>query len=163
MLASHLRGEGHFRSSAFRVVPACCEGPYDYWRALADLWDGLETIVNVEHDVEASDDHVAQLLACGHLLCSWAYQCHWISTGLPRDVIAAGLGARDPQTHPDPVHLTGGEEWANWSAIGLVKIAPEARTGPLRREPWQQLELAVHDAVSGPWHMHWPPVTHHHW
>jgi hypothetical protein len=146
------------------VAAVCCQADFDYWQAFADRWDDQELVlVGVEHDMDASDKHIAALLACPEPLCSWAYCVHWASTGLPYDVIAAGMGARDPETNPDPEHLQGGEEWAAWSAIGLCKIAPEARIAPLRREPWQRLELAVHDAVKRPWHMHGPPVDHWHW
>ena len=134
----------------------------DYWRGLAEHWDHPGPLVNVEHDIEVTDEHVAALLACPEPLCSWAYECHWASTGLDHDVIAAGNGRRDPRSNPDPDCLVGGEEWAAWSAIGLVKLTADVRVGPLRREPWQRLELAVHDAVRGPWHMHWPLVNHWH-
>ena len=144
------------------MVSWCCSEDVDYWRGLASVWGSQATVVNVEHDLEVSDAHIAALIDCPHPLCSWAYRCHWASTGLPYDVIAAGTGGRDEHTQPVPGYLAGGEEWAAWSAIGLVKIAPEARMGPLRREPWQRLELAVHDAVKRPWHMHWTPELHHH-
>lgn len=144
---------------------AGCADDFDYWRLLASAWDSDATLVNVEHDVEATDEHIAALLDCPNPLCSWAYRCNWISTGLEGGVIAAGMGARvaDSFTPPNAYYLQGGEEWAAWSAIGLVKISPEARTGPLRREPWSRLELAVHDAVAGPWCVHWPEVPHWHW
>lgn len=163
VIASHLPDEGHFRSGRFTVDAACCTDPLDYWRAFARHWDRPETIVNVEHDIEATDGHVEALVACTRPLCAWAYRCHWRSTGLPHDVIAAGTGARDREQQPDPGYLQGGEEWAAWAAIGLVKITRPVRVGVLRAEPWQSLELAVHDAVTGPWHMHWPEVPHHHW
>jgi hypothetical protein len=164
VLASHLPGEGHFRSKQFKVRSVCCHNDYDYWRGVAEYWASGSMIVNVEHDMAVTDSHIQQLLDCPHALCSWAYLCHWITTGLPHDIYAAGTGLRNRDTHPDPLHLQGGEEWANWSAIGLVKITPQARVGVLRREPWAQLELAVHDAVRRPWHMHWnPSLTHHHW
>ena len=163
ILASHLPGEGHFHSELLPVVGVECREDFDYWRGLHEQWDRDVTIVNVEHDMEITDRHVQELLDCSHPLCSWAYACHWASTHLPYDVYAAGAGARDIATQPTARHLEGGEEWAAWSAIGLVKLAPQARTGSLRREPWSTLELAVHDAVDRPWHMHWPPVTHHHW
>lgn len=162
VVATHLRGEGHLRSRRFDVRPVCCVDELGYWRALDGLWASGVTIVNVEHDMQVTDRHVAALLACEHPLCSWAYACHWASTGLAHDVIAAGTGMRDRATNPDPGYLTGGEEWAAWSAIGLVKITAEARVAPLRCEPWPFVELAVHDAVKRPWHMHWPSVPHHH-
>lgn len=163
VIASHLPGEGHFRSKSFHVAAGECRDDFDYWRHLSVAFQGSHTVVNLEHDIEVTDDHVAALIGCPYPLCSWAYDVHWASTSLRDDVIAAGNGARDADRHPDPGFLQGGEEWAEWSAIGLVKITPDARVAPLRREPWQRLELAVHDAVTRPWHMHWPPVPHHHW
>jgi hypothetical protein len=163
ILCSHLPGEGHFTSERFDVRGIVCRDDFDYWAGLAAVWESAETIVNVEHDMEVTDEHVAELIDCPAAACSFAYHVHWASTSLRDDVIAAGNGARDADRHPDPGFLQGGEEWAEWSAIGLVKITPEARIGPLRREPWQRLELAVHDAVKRPWCLHWPPVNHHHW
>jgi hypothetical protein len=163
VLASHLPGEGHFRSERFEVVGVECRDDLDYWRGMAACWDHDETIVNLEHDLEITDGHVQALLDCPHPLCSWAYACHWATTHLSHDVYAAGTGARDAARQPEPDYVRGGEEWAAWSAIGLIKLTPRARTAPLRQEPWSALELAVHDAVSRPWHMHWPPITHHHW
>jgi hypothetical protein len=168
ILASHLPGEGYFRSTRFSVESISCDDDLAYWRGLQRHWDSDLTIVNLEHDLEVADEHIARLLACPYPCCSHAYACHWASTGLPHDVYAAGLGGRDIKSQPIAEYLQGGEPWANWSAIGLVKLAPAARTGPLREEPWSQLELAVHDAVKRPWHMHWdtpemPPVVHHHW
>lgn len=163
VVCSYLPGEGHFESKRFEVVGLECRGEFDYWAGVAAHWESAETLVLVEHDIEVTDEHIAELLACPHPLDSFAYRCHWISTGIDGGVIAAGAGERDFYRQPDAYYLQGGEEWANWSAIGLVKIAPEARIAPLRREPWSQLELAVEAAVRRPWHMHWPPVTHHHW
>jgi hypothetical protein len=163
VVCSHLPGEGHFHSERFRVAAVVCEDDYAYWRGLHEHWDSPATICNAEHDMEFGDEHIATLLDCPYPLCSWAYHGHWISTHLPGPVVAAGAGARDVASHPDAYYLQGGEECAAWSAIGLVKVTPRARTGPLRREPWNTLELAVNDAVRGPWHMHWPPVIHHHW
>lgn len=163
LIASYLPGEGHLDSERFEVRPVLCEDEFSYWRGLAAGWGSDRALVNVEHDIEWSDEHIAALLDCPEPLCSWAYRCHWASTGIDGGVIAAGTGARDIARHPDAYYLQGGEEWAAWSAIGLVKIAPEARVGPLRREPWNMLELAVEDAVRGPWHTHWPEVPHHHW
>jgi hypothetical protein len=162
VLASHLEGEGHFRSERYTVKPALCRGDFDYAIALEALWDSDLTIVNVEHDIEVSDAHLDELVACPHGSCAWAYQCHWITTGHAEGIIAAGTGE---WAH----HLQGGEEWADWSAIGLVKITPEARIEPLRCAKWQELEVRVHRAVARPWHVHGNAAdksghaTHHHW
>ena len=136
VLASHLPGEGHFESIRFTVRPVECADRFDYWRALATLWDQPVTIINVEHDVEATDEHIAALLACPSALCRWQVPLHWASTGQP------GM---------------------SFGGIGLVKLAANVRVRPLRREPWQRVELAVADAVTGAWCEHGPPVAHHHW
>jgi len=171
VVCSHLLDEGHFRSDRWPTAPVLCREhePLDYWAGLNRLWRSDVTIINVEHDIEASDEHIQALLDCPHPLCSHAYRCNWISSGIPGGVIAAGLGERDSEYNPNPGYLQGGEEWAAWSAIGLVKVTAVARVGPLRPEPWQRLELAVYDAVTTPWHMHGNEVggaslvPHHHW
>lgn len=163
VVCSHLPGEGHFVSDAYRLRPVLCVDEFDYWAGLSEMWDSDLTIVNVEHDIEVEDGHLDELLACSQPLCGFAYRCHWVSTGIDGGVIAAGTGERDVHRQPAAYYLQGGEEWAAWSAIGLVKFTPEARIGPLRRESWSHLELAVEAAVKRPWHMHWPPVPHHHW
>ena len=65
-----------------------------------------------------------------------------------------------------------GDEFADWSAIGFVKIAPEARIAPLAECHWRQMEDAIDKAVKKPWHLHWirddqgraaSGVNHHHW
>lgn len=167
IVASHLPGEGHLRSERFWVAPVECRGDFDYWGALWRLWPQPHTIINVEHDMEVTDDHLQALLDCPHPLCSFAYTVHWITSGLQFDLIAAGSARTGLRSS-----LHGGEEWAEWAAIGLVKITAEARIGPLRREPWWRVELAVEDAVQGPWHLHgngsFPGddsghIIHHHW
>lgn len=155
VIASHLPGEGHFHSERFEVIGWECVGDFGYWEGLAAVWESDRPLVLVEHDIDVSDEHIAALLECPHPLCSWAYRCHWISGGLMFDLFAVGSRRGS--------HFHGGEEWADWSAIGLVKLTAEARTGPLRREPWGRVELAVEAAVMRPWHVHWPEVQHHHW
>ena len=168
VICSRLAGEGYYHSLRHETRPVLCADDYSYWRALAEVWESDRTLVNIEHDMDVRERHLTELLACPHGACSWAYRCNWISTGIPGGAIAAGQGDwRDP-VNPR-VFVAGGEEWAEWSAIGLVKITPEARIGPLRREPWGTLELAVHDAVKRPWHLHGNAVggarlvPHHHW
>jgi hypothetical protein len=149
------------------VRPVLCVDDFSYWAGLNEAWDSDVTICNVEHDIELADSHLDELLACPYGACTYIYRCHWISTGIPGGVIAAGRGERRLDQSADPKCLRGGEHWASWSAIGLIKVTREARVAPLRREPWQRLELAVHDATERPWHAHWGPdgrgVTHHHY
>ena len=155
ILSTYLPGEGHFHSDRFDVLPWCCDDDLDYWGGLVSLWNRPVTIVNVEHDVEVTGEHIDALLACPHPLCSWAYESHWISTHQPRDVISA--------RNPDGF-ITEATEWAEQSAIGLVKITPGARIAPLVEAPWCSLEVSVENAVKRPWHMHFsPPLPHHHW
>ncbi len=158
VLCSHLPGEGHFRSEHQTVVTIECVGDMDYYLGVERFWNSDRVIVNVEHDIEVTDEHISTLLGCPHPLCSWAYASHWVSTGKPYDVISAGNFGPNGRTF-----LEGGEEWAEWSAIGLVKITPQARVGALLPRAWSTLELSIEDAVTRPWHMHWPPAEHHHW
>jgi len=155
VVVSHLPGEGHFESDRFRVRPVECSGPFDYWRGLASAWDHPGALVNLEHDVAVTDEHIAALIDCPHSACSWVYRLHWRSSGVPGGRLSATVDDRP---------VLPGDEWATWSAIGLVKVTPAARIGPLRREPWQRVERAVADAVRGPWHLHTTPtLAHHHW
>lgn len=147
VIASHLPGEGHFRSERFWTIPLRCESDFDYWRGLWRLWPQPHTLILVEHDIEVTDAHVAALLDCPWPLCSWLYELH-MPSGCPR----GGWAQRG---------ISG--DWADRSGIGLVKVGPEARVGPLRREPWARVELAVEAAVKRPWHVHGPEVPHHHW
>lgn len=153
VICSHLPHEGHFESERFTVAPVRCDDDYSYWRGLEKHWDGPDTLLNVEHDVGVTDAHLAALTDCPHEACTWAYLCHWASTGLARSIFAQSVNGSP---------ITEGDEWADRSGIGLVKIAASARVAPLRREQWPRVELAVADAVAGPFHLHWPPVTHHH-
>ena len=87
VLASHLPGEGYFRSERYQVRPLLCEGDRDYWRGLVLHWDHPGTLINVEHDVEVTDEHIDALLACDEPLCSWVYPLHWASTHQKADVL----------------------------------------------------------------------------
>lgn len=156
VVASYLPGEGHFRSDRHDVRPVLCVDEHDYWAGLAAVWESDLTLVNVEHDVEATDAHMDALLACEYPLCAVPYACHWASTGLGHDVWSVRTTSAS--------YAVEGDEWAQQSAIGLLKIAPVARIGPLARRPWGQLELAVEQAVQRPFHLHWEPsLPHHHW
>jgi hypothetical protein len=156
VLASHLPGAGHaaFEVTKHRVVPARCQDGYDYWQALSEWWESDQTIINVEHDVECDDSHMEALLVCPHPVCSWMYEGHWRTTGQPGGVLAHICDNRPGRVS---------DRWATWSAIGLIKLTPQARTRQLRREPWMALENAVNDAITGPICLHGPPCNHHHW
>ena len=164
VVASHLPGEGVFRSERFRVEPVVCRDEYGYWQGLERHWESDLTIVNVEHDMEVDDEHLQALVDCPHPACFWAYRCHWLTTGIPGGEVAGGTGPNwRVRTHQDAGYLRPGDEWATWTAIGLIKVTPAARVAPLRRERWQRVEIAVEDAIQGPVHVHWPEIAHHHW
>lgn len=154
VLASHLPGDTPYQSQRFPVTPVECNSELDYWRGLHEHWGSSETIINVEHDIALTDQHLQTLAACPHPACAWAYVCHWVTTHLPPGTIAA--------RHHNGRYLTVGEEWADWAPLGLIKLAGTARCAPLAATRWRELEQTVNTATRGPWHMHWPPVAHHH-
>ena len=156
VLASHLPGEGHVRSKRYKVQAWACVDPFDYWRGYASVWESNLTILGLEHDVEVTDEHFAALLACSADLCSAMYPMHWCSTGMFEDVWPA---------RNNSLFVKGGEPTSEQSAIGCVKITPQARIGPLEQAPWNRLEVSIEKAVQGPWCLHWfdPPLRHHHW
>lgn len=154
ILASHMPDEGHLESERYRVVPIVCDDTFGYWQGLSQWWESDHTLINVEHDLEWSDEQISELVACPHPLCSWNYRCHWSSSGQVNGVL--------PHTM-DGKFVEPGDEWADWSAIGLVKVTPQVRIAPLPKEPWQRVEKAIDEAVKKPWHLHGPELPHHHW
>ena len=154
VIASYLPGEGHYRSDRHNVVPILCDDDKGYWRGIVEHWDHPAPIINVEHDLEVNDDQIEELFVCKYSLCSFAYPMHWISTGNHNNVWPHSMNGEFVQA---------GDEWATWSAIGFVKIAPEARLSVPYECHWRQMEDAIDKAVQKPWHLHWPPVPHHHW
>lgn len=154
IIASYLPREACLVSERHKITYVCCHDDLDYWRALHHGWEHVGDIVNIEHDMACTDSHITEILDCAEPLCTYAYRCHWVTTRQPGGVSAQRFEGREVGT---------GEQYATWSGIGLCKIAPRARTSPLKREPWHQLESAVNDAVIRRWHIHWPEVIHHHW
>lgn len=160
--AARLPGEPPWRHSHYEVRTRICSDLFDYSDGLRWLWDGASTIVNVEHDMEFSDDLVQQLLDCEHPLCAHAYKMY-----LPRVYYAHGWLPREtgPRSRAQSIRwIDQGEEWVDYSALGFVKITPEARHYPLAENvPWQALEQEVNAAVAGThWHIHWPEIEHYH-
>ena len=162
VISSHLEGEGHYQSNLYRVEPVLCRSDIDYWAGIAKFWESDLTIINIEHDVETTDAHIDSLISCPHPLDAFAYKCHWVSSGQANGVYAATINGR---------FVEPGDEWAEWSALGLIKITPGARIGPLREVTWNRVENSIDEAVKTPWHMHWVEnndgtfggVPHHHW
>lgn len=168
--ASHLPGEEPHRSENFQVRPIECKDEYSYWQGLRDLWQTTGTLLNVEHDMEFSDELVQGLLDCPHPLCSYAYRV-WM-VGLTQWVYCPTRGG----------HWIGqGDEWADTASLGFCKIAASARERVPIRMPWKFLEHSICNAVgtvtlleSIPdgyhrpvwdetrWHIHWPEIGHFH-
>jgi hypothetical protein len=170
--SSHLAGEEPVRSDEYRVVGKECVGEFSYWAGMAALWSDEATgiLVNVEHDMEFSDDLVAALVECPHRACAFAYRV--FPTKLQRYIYCATTNFVTDEDHERGMNarwITEGEEWAFWSSIGLCKLAPAARPGPLLKMFWPWLEHCVNWQVAEAgghsptnWHIHWPEVAHHH-
>ena len=153
VLVSYLPGEGLcFKSERYEVRPIRCEDEFSYWAGLNEWWDSDCTVINVEHDIELTDEVIDGLLACEHPLCAQQYQCHRASSGLWFDVFPA---------QNQGWFVTEGTEWAEQSAIGALKICPEARIAPLEKIRWGFLEVSIENAVKRPVHCHWNPILAH--
>lgn len=153
IVASRLEGDG-LRTSEYEVLDLVCDGPFDYWSGLASVWGSDQTVVNVERDMEFSDDLVRELLSCPQPLCAFPYRV--LPSGWPGFLYSAAF--RD--------WVSEGTDFASFSAIGFCKITPEARSGSeLERKSWEHLETGVHNAVAHGkrfWHLHWPEIVHYH-
>lgn len=156
ILASHLPGAGHFESERFMVDPIECSEPEDYWRGVAEWWDSYDVLINVEHDMQVSDDLIGALLDCPEPLCTYAY---WLgpSSGGPHWAHRTG---RQPPC--GGVWIEEGDEWADFGGIGFCKIAPEVRVRALPEQTWQFVDIAVFASVQRQVHVHWPAVRHDH-
>jgi len=121
------------------------------------VWGTDATIVNVEHDMECSDELIQQLLDCPHPLCTHAYKLYWPSTHQVRPHYAQRDGGPNYGEW-----IKEGVEWCGFTGIGFCKITPEARVSALVESPWQTVDCDVTKATEGPWHVHWPEVEHYH-
>lgn len=132
-----------------------CTDLFDYWAGLQAVWGTGRTIINVEHDMEFSDDLVAELLSCPRELCAYPYEVR--PGGWPQRVYSVSyIGWGVDESIP----------YAIFSAVGFCKIAATAQVGSeLRKSTWMQLERSIHDAVITDqrlWHVHWPAIKHGH-
>jgi hypothetical protein len=173
--SSYLEGNEPFRSERYHVQGIECKrehGEFNYCHGLQEVWWPAEkTIINIEQDMECSDELIDGLLSCPHPLCAYAYLVY--PTQLHRYIYCATSRQVD---HNNPAKsnvywLNKGEEWAVWSSIGFCKIDPIARVKPLDRLYWQWLEHSVNRIVGTyqhaggagfEWHIHWPEVEHYH-
>lgn len=178
MVACRVAGDHPFSSDRYEVRAPVVADDYGYWQALNEAWNTSDVLVNVEHDMEFSDELVDGLVNCPHPRCTYPYRCwlkhhkHWVYTPVL-----------------DGHWIEKGVEWADTSTLGFIKIAPEARTQPLERMIWKFLEHKVCEATTGfsqikigalgksvcecslqtpedtqraMWHVHWPEVRHFH-
>lgn len=164
--AAHAVGRDPPVSRRFRLVSWRCEDDYDYWCGMVRLWVGRQqTIVNVEHDMEYSDDRVQGLLDCPHPLCSYAYRLRPPHAHFAHNVSRAGWHPPIDQisryTALGIDWVDPGAEWADFGGIGFCKIRPSARVAIPPAAPWQWLEMSVHASIRGRWHLHWPAVKHY--
>lgn len=155
IVLSHLSGEIPFTSDRWDTTTVECVDDESYGRALAEAWATNRTVVNVEHDVEISDDLIADLLDCPHPLCAHPYLVYAVS------------GIHDAPAYPFCVTnpgpwVTEGTEWAAWGAPGFMKVTPQGRYGPLPVRHWLGVEAAVNARLTCRWHLHWPAVEHYH-
>ena len=169
--SSYLTGEDPVRSERYDVHGIECKlkhGEFDYCQGLQDVWMTDKILVNVEHDMEFSDDLVDGLVNCPLPLCAYAYQV-W-PTELQRWIYCA----TSVKSNGNLSWLNKGDEWAYWSSIGFCKIASSARVKPLDRLFWQYTEHSVNRVVGkymdaggagNDWHIHWNDgigIEHHH-
>jgi hypothetical protein len=147
VLASHLPGEGHFRSTKHTVVPIPCVGDRDYSDAMRRWWGTSHDLVNVEHDHDPTDEQIQELLDCPHDLCTFAYLLHH----LPEP---AHYAQRDGGTGYGE-WIKAGVEWCGFSGIGFCKITRGVRVRPLEASSWQEVDCRVSDATDADWHVHW--------
>lgn len=150
VLAGRLPHEGCFWSERHRVVPILCDDTFAYWVGLAEWWATTETVIHLDHDIEATDSHIDALLACEHPACTWSYTLHWASSG-----IAEGISAQKG--------VEG--EFCSYSGLGLIKLSAESRIAPLPKALWPRVEWSVNESIAGPWHLHGvsQEIPHHHW
>ena len=154
VVASYLPGETPFKSSRYEVRPVECVSVFDYSAGLAAAWATDQTVVNVEHDLEVTDDLIAGLVDCPHPLCAQTYPIHASPDGVPFYPYTA--------TQPGP-WIDYGAVSASWAAPGFIKVSAAARFGPFPAEKhWLSVEMATNYYVAGRWHLHWPPVEHYH-
>lgn len=161
MYAARLPGEPLLETD-HPAYHAICADVFDYGDGWRELWESGDTIVCVEHDMEFSDALVDELLSCPQPLCAHAYLMHqygppfYAHGWLPQQ---KGLRAQASCIR----WIDHGEERADYSAVGFVKIAPRARRFPLAENiPWMAVEQEVNAATTGTWHIHWPGVEHYH-
>ena len=152
--------------SRYPVTFQRCTEPGDYERGLRALWEAEADLVVIEHDIEASNDHVQTLLDCPYILCAQAYYVYPVSHGGPRPVIPHREWIGEPNRLARFIEPK--EEWADLAGLGLTKfsrLARQAICGWSEDGDWRNLDQRVAEAfrlAGHPFHIHWPAVNHFH-
>lgn len=173
MLAARLATDEPFRSERFDVRAPVLDGPNDYWHEMNPLWDSDVTLVNVEHDMQFSDELIAELLDCPHPVCTHTYRVGPAAYGLQYAHDISLVGWHPPIEPLSQYSARGsrwvepGDEFADFSGIGFVKIDRAARCAPLREDSWRGVEISVNRAINARWHLHWGSggvgIKHYHY
>lgn len=170
VVSTFLPDEAPKESDRYGVLGVECVGEFCYWKGLSSVWEKGLTVVNVERDMEFSDELVAGLVDCPHPLCAYPYKV--FPTQLKRFIYCATTDG--PHCNNPPRWLTGpSDEWACWSSIGFAKFSPQVQTKPLDKMFWKWFEHSINRVVSATtqvgalatstrWHIHWPEVKHFH-
>lgn len=170
-----------FKSAEHNVIDYRLDKPEDYsigfiaTLARAEIWH--MPFINVEHDMEISDSHVDELMACPHEFCTFAYKIHkphmvfldlgrvgpyegdYLAHNAQCDWFTDGNEQRAFRPVPDDA------ETCHYTGIGFVKITPDIYAPNIPICHWTDLETHVNDMVirsGNRWHIHWPAVQHWH-
>lgn len=161
-----------FYSDEFDVYSLQIRSDADYAIGMATMYENGEQFVNIEHDMQVSDDRIYELFECPLPFCTWAYRIHrsWI--------VDLSQGKLDEETlsYPNSFYaqhnvLDGrvipiqNQEVTSalCSGIGFCKITPDGREFPIVH--WTAVEQPVQELcqnVAKAWHIHWPEVEHWH-
>lgn len=150
------------------VVLQWCRTDDDYESGLRSIWGSNTDIVVVEHDIQADQQHIDELLRCPAPLCAFAYDVYPVTTGLDRPVIAH-LNASEYGYD----WISPGDHWADHAALGLTKLGRLARAFVKdwaadetdAKGSWRNLDTRISKAMSKErlkYHIHWPKVEHVH-
>jgi len=153
-----------YRSERFPVWRIPCHSDTDYFKGLSSVWSDPFRLIVVEHDIEATDDLVQDLLDCPFSLCSFRYNLYWPSTSKPTPQYAQRA---DPPANCAPrskylgTPVDDSAEFADFSGLGFVKISPECRVGVLSECHWAHCDIECNAAIVGRWHLHGEVVHDH--
>jgi len=148
--------------AGYPVVYHPCREATDYADGLRKVWHHDGPLVIIEHDMVVPVSRLRELLACSSPLCAHTY---WIALGVAgrRPMLSACINPLGPHGN---ARVAIGDSVAWYAGIGCCKLTLKTRQamGLPGLVTWTDLEVEVNRAttVSGPWHLHWPVLEHHH-